>query len=84
MELCTKYSTVWRYLVIISDEIHASLGCNITDIQQLMGTASVIEEKSRKSTSVIDPTRCINKSVLFSGDNDISKEVLNTFGDKFK
>jgi hypothetical protein len=84
MELYTRDSTVWRCLVIRSDEIHAYLGCNIIDIQQLMGNASPTKDKSRKSTSVTDSTRCINKSILFSGDNDISEEVHNTFGEKFK
>jgi hypothetical protein len=44
-------------------------------------------EKSGKSTSVTDSTHCSNKSVLFSGDNDIdhiNEEVLNILENKFK
>jgi hypothetical protein len=49
-----------------------------------MGTASLVKGKPGKSTYVTDSTHCINNSVLFSGDNDISEEVLNTSEDKFK
>jgi hypothetical protein len=84
MELYTRDSIVWRCLVIRSDEIRAYLGYNIIAVHQLMGTAWLTKEKSGKSMPVTDSTRCINKSVLFSGDNDISEEVLNTFEDKFK
>jgi hypothetical protein len=44
-------------------------------------TASLIQEMSGKSKSIIDPALCINEAILYSGINDIdhiSEEVLAT------
>jgi hypothetical protein len=62
--------------------VYAYLGYNIIIIKkQLIGTVSLINVKSGKSTSVIDPALSINKEVLSSRSNDVNlirEEVLNS------
>jgi hypothetical protein len=44
-----------------------------------MGIASLIKEMSGRNISVTDPTHCINKAILCSGNNHVnhvSEEVL--------
>jgi hypothetical protein len=45
-----------------------------------MGTASLIQEKYERITSVIDCRNCINKAILYSennGVNHISEEIFS-------
>jgi hypothetical protein len=81
-------SKVYVFVIIKIDMIHGYLGYNTIAIhQQLMGIiASLIKELSGKSTSVIYCTHCINKAVLFSGNNDIDhiSEVFNSLDGQMK
>jgi hypothetical protein len=52
--------------------------------RELLDTAPIITNISRKSTSVIDSTRCVNKAILYSENTDVNhidQEVLTV--DKF-
>jgi hypothetical protein len=68
--------------------VHAYLDYVIVAIQkQLTRIALLIEQMSGKCTSLIDSTRCINKTVLWSGSNvvdHINDEVLNSLYGKIK
>jgi hypothetical protein len=67
--------------------IHACLGYNIIGNQkQLMCIALLIKQMSGKSTSVIDPTHCINKALLCLGSNvnHSSEKVLNSLEGQIK
>jgi hypothetical protein len=64
MELFRRNINVLRLVIIQNDVTDAYLGCNIVAIrQQLMVIASLIEEISRKSTSVIDSTQALMKQL---------------------
>jgi hypothetical protein len=70
IELYRRYSKVQRFMKIKGHRIHAYLDYNIIGNQkQFMCIALVIKEISGMSTSVIDPTHCINKAILCSGSN---------------
>jgi hypothetical protein len=68
--------------------IYVCLCYNFVSIQkQLIGIASLINEMSGESASIIYSTHCINKTILCPINfiiNHISEEVLNTFARQTK
>jgi hypothetical protein len=68
--------------------IYGFLVYNIIGIQkQLTGIASLSKGMSGKNSPIIDSTNCINKAVLYSGNNNvdyISEGVLDSIDRQIK
>jgi hypothetical protein len=70
MELCRRNNTLQVFVIIKDDMIGTYLGFDIIAVEtQCTGNASLINEMSGNSTSVIDFTHCINKAILHYGNN---------------
>jgi hypothetical protein len=85
---CPSHPNAFHIFVIIEGSMSGTyLGFEIIAFQtQHMGSASLLNEVSGNSISVIDFTHCINKAILFLGNNvdRISEEGLNSVGGPIK
>jgi hypothetical protein len=77
MELWRRNSKVQSFDIIKGDLIYAHLSYSLVVVQkECMGCAPLIREMLGSSKSVIDYTHYINETVLCSGSNLVSEEVL--------